>query len=408
MRLVVLGGSGASTPELFDAIAAWPGGADHRPAVDVVLTARNAGKLELVARECRRRAASIGATLSVRTTTDRRRALEGADVVLNQVRVGGLAGRAFDESFPRAFGLPGEETMGPGGFADAMRTVPALRAAWADVQAMAPDALVVNLTNPAGIVVAAARREFPLRIVSVCDSPISLTAAIAGRLDRPTERVRARYVGMNHVGWYVPEAAGELPRLGDLALGQDPEDVESQGAVGAAYVRYYLHPDRLLAAQTGSATRADTLRELERELLVTYASGRPGGPRRGAGWYALGVVPLLDGWINGAAGPLIFGLPGADPADGRGPWAVLELPVDLTLPGEFRPRSPVELPPRPAALLAAHAEYERLTVEAILAGSSRAGLVRALAANPMVRDADLAERLLDAILLGSPGAEVPA
>jgi 6-phospho-beta-glucosidase len=270
---------------------------------------------------------------------------------------------------------------------------------------MAPDALVVNLTNPAGIVVAAARREFALRIVSVCDSPISLTAAIAERLDRVAARVRARYMGMNHVGWYVPETAEELPRLADLALGQDPDDLDSQGAIGAAYVRYYLHPDRMLAGQIGQTTRAERLRDLEVDLLAAFAAGRQDGPRRGAAWYALGVVPLLDAWIHGTTEPLILGMPGTDPAARHGWGEVVELPVDIPLPGVLRPRMPVPLPSRPAALLAAHAEYERRTVDAILAGSRPRDLVLALAANPMVRDEGLAARLVETIRARSVGVE---
>jgi 6-phospho-beta-glucosidase len=405
MRLVVLGGSAAATPELFDALSAWPGGPDRRPPLEVVLVGRSAGKLELVAGECRRRLVDLGPAgppIEVRTGTDRRRALDRADVVLSQVRVGGLAARAFDESFPREYDLPGEETMGPGGFANALRTVPALRPVWQDVAEVAPLSLVVDLTNPAGIVVAAARREHDLRIVAVCDSPVSHTTAIAQRLDRPVGRVRARYVGMNHVGWYVPESTDELPGLMDLAAGQDPDDVLADGAVAAPYVRYYRHPDRMLAAQLGTATRAEALLDLEGELLAAYADGRGGARSRGAVWYRLAVVPLLDAWLHGSTDPLIVGL--VDPGDGPATAAgvATEIPTDATVPGELNPRRPIALPRGPAAMLAAHAEYERRTVEAILGGASEPDLVAALAANPMVPDEALAARLVAAIRAGSP------
>ncbi len=402
MRIVILGGSGASTPELFDALAAWPGEIERRPPLNVVLVGRSATKLELVAKACRGRAPIDGPAISVGWTTHRRAALDGADVVLNQVRVGGLAARRFDESFPREFGLPGEETMGPGGFANALRTVPVLRAAWQDVAEIAPGALAINLTNPSGIVVAAARREFDLSIVSVCDSPVSHTAAIATRLGRSLERVRRRYFGMNHVGWYVPEKPEELVTLADLAIGLEPQDVEIHGAVGAPYVRYYVHPDRILASQSGQTTRAEALVGLETALLDAYAADRTDGPQRGAAWYGLGVVPLLDAWTNGAAQVVIAGTV-KQPMGGE----MVEGPVLAPMPGRLQPLEPVALPALPAALLGAHAAYERATVDAILAGSPRVALVRALLANPMVVDTDRAERLVDAILLGSPGGAVP-
>jgi 6-phospho-beta-glucosidase len=409
MRLIVLGGSAAATPELFDALVDWPGGTERRPPLEVVLVGRSVEKLELVARECRRRVTVAGGSrragppIEVRAEPDRRRALQGADVVLNQVRVGGLAGRAFDETFPRAFGLPGEETMGPGGFADAVRTVPALRPTWDDVARIAPTALVVDLTNPAGIVVAAARREYALNVLSVCDSPLSHTGAIAERLGRPVGRVRARYLGMNHVGWYVPESPDELPGLADLAVGQDAADVLIDGAVAAPYVRYYTHPDRMQAGQAGTATRAEELRGLEGELLTAFADGREGAQRRGAAWYGLGVVPLLDAWRNGTTETLILGLfDGTDGEAGALSGVVTELSVAVPAPADLRPAPAVTLPPGPADLLAAHAAYERRTVDAILAGATRARLTEALTVNPMVRDDALAARLVEAILAGSP------
>lgn len=190
MRLVVLGGSGAATPELFDALAGWPGGAERRPPLEVVLVGRSAEKLDLVAGATRQRAPADGAPVRVETATQLA-ALDGCDVVLNQVRIGGLAAREFDETFPRRHGLPGEETMGPGGFANALRTVPALRATWQEVARRVPEALLINLTNPAGIVVQAARREFGLAAVEVCDSPVSSAPPWPRGVARPPRRSAA-------------------------------------------------------------------------------------------------------------------------------------------------------------------------------------------------------------------------
>jgi len=127
MRVVILGGSGAATPELTEGLAAWPGGIERRPALEIVLVGRSPAKLDLVVGETARRAAGLpGADVRVTGATARLGALSGADVVVNAVRIGGLTARTFDETFPQAFGIPGEETMGPGGFANAVRTVPAL------------------------------------------------------------------------------------------------------------------------------------------------------------------------------------------------------------------------------------------------------------------------------------------
>jgi len=405
MRLVVLGGSGSATPELADALTAWPGGIDRRPPLEIVLQGRSVEKLEPVAAETQRRltASPDGPPITVETATDRRSALEGADVVVDAVRIGGLVARAFDETFPRAFGIPGEETMGPGGFANALRTVPALRQAWSDVAAAAPTALVVNLTNPSGIVVAAAERETGLRVISMCDTPATHCAAIADRLGRSVGEVRGRYLGLNHLGWWVPGSAAELAATADLATGIDPDVVALHGAVGAPYVRYLAHPDRILAAQLASPeTRAQQLQRLDAELRDGFARGADGLPRRGAAWYSKAVLPLIDAWLHGSEAPLTVGLRNDGRIPGLPASVTTEGPVTFPAPRTMESWPGPTLPEVPAALLAAQAAFEERTVEAIFAGSPRHLLIEALLANPMVDTEEQAAGLVDAILAGSP------
>lgn len=403
MRLVVIGGSGSSTPELIDALDDWPGGIDRRPPLTVVLVGRSSEKLELVASECRARLAAGGRPVLVEAEPDLGRALDGADVVLNQVRVGGLAARVFDESFPRAFGLPGEETVGPGGFANALRTVPALRATWDAVASIAPGALVVDLTNPAGIVCQAALREFPLRIVEVCDSPVTFTGAIAARLGRPAARVARRYVGTNHCGWYVPEDPDELDRLADLVTGMDPSVARLHGALPAPYVRYYAQPDRQLAGQRGKATRAEQLLTLDADLLAGYAAA-PGAVtvRRGALWYGAAVLPVIDALEHGTDETLVLGVPNDGRVRGVPDATIVEVPHVAPRPGELTALPAADLPPLPGLLLAEVGTYEALTVDSLSPGAPPEARLRALVANPLVHDVDQAAAILAAIDAGSP------
>jgi len=403
VRLVVIGGSGSSTPELIDALNAWPGGLDRRPPLTVVLVGRSAEKLHVVAAECRARVRLPGPPITVEAQTDRRRALAGADVVLNQVRVGGLAARAFDESFPLAFGIPGEETTGPGGFANALRTVPAQRATWEDVSLVAPDALVIDLTNPAGIVQQAAQREWSLRIHEVCDAPVTFTRAVADRLGRPVGQVARRYVGTNHCGWYVPESPDELDILSDLVVGMDPSIVRLHGAVPAPYVRYFANPDRIAEGQRGRETRAEVLQKLDAELLAGYAAG-PGSVemRRGALWYSLAVLPFIDAMLHGSDEPIIVGVRNDGRIPGVPDATVVEIPHVVPRPGELVALPAAVLPALPALLLAQVGTYETLTVDALQPGASPEARLRALLANPLVRDADRAAAILAAIDAGSP------
>jgi 6-phospho-beta-glucosidase len=321
-------------------------------------------------------------------------------VVLNQIRPGGLEQRSGDESFPHKFGIPGEETLGPGGFASAIRSVAALRPVWADVATCCPGALLINLTNPAGIVTQAARLGFGLDVISVCDSPLDLLATAADRLGcaDPTG-LRARYAGMNHVGWYVPEAPGELDSLAGLVAGLDPELPRLHGALPGPYLRYYAHPDRMLAAQQDRPTRADQLRELARSTLETFGRGDLLATwQRPAPWYALAVVPLVDAWLSGSGPPLIVGLPN----QGRLAWlpedVIVEGPAAATRPGVIEPAPVAVLPDLPRGILARHASYERLAATVLAAGPpSDADLTRILLANPMVNSLDQARGLAAAI-----------
>lgn len=404
MRIVLLGGSASATPELADAIAAWPDGIERRPDLEIVLQARSADRLEVVASEMRRRLdRHPGAAIRVVTETDLTRALDGADVVINAVRVGGLGARIFDESFPRRHGVPGEETMGPGGFANALRTVPVAVSLWSAVARVAPEALLINLTNPSGVVVMAAQRAFGLRIFSVCDSPVTLCDGVAERLGLAVDVVRQSYLGLNHVGWWVPRDEIELAATLDLAAGQDPDAARAQEAIGGPYVRYYVHPDRILAGQLEAGeTRAQQLQRLEVKLLSGYADGSLDLPRRGAVWYGKAILPLIDAWFNGSTRTLILGFRNDGRISGLPGDVVTEGPVRISRPGQLEVLASPALPPLPAALLAQHAAFESMTAAACGEQAAREDRVRALMANVMVPSYDAAVGLLNDIESGSP------
>jgi 6-phospho-beta-glucosidase len=403
VRLVVLGGSASSTPELADALAAWRGGLDRRPELEVVLVGRSRDKLDLVGHEFRGRVGTTGPSLSVSVATNRREALAGADVVLNQVRIGGLDARVFDETFPWAFGLPGEETMGPGGFANAMRTVPALAATWDDIAGIAPGAFVVNLTNPAGIVQESVAAGWPsLKVVSICDAPEAFARLIATRLHRPVARVLGRYVGMNHCGFYIPESPDELPELAGLVSGMDPSVVAAFEALPTPYVRYYVEPALQLAGQRERKPRARELKEIDAALLSAYASGpNAERQRRGAVWYALVVVPLIDGWLHGSDLPIVLSVRN----DYRLPEAAASATVEVAHRIWAGRLEALAAPPRPALVrltLARHGTYETLATAAVRPDAGPEARLRAMLANPMVASLEQAAALLKEIEERSP------
>ena len=231
ISLAVLGGSGVATPALVQALLDWAGHAQDRPELRVILLGRSARKLAQVRAVCHRMVLGAQRAIHIEATTDLRTGLWRVDYVLNQVRVGGLDARVHDETFPQALGLPGEETVGPGGFANALRTIPVVNAALRIVNEVAPNAVVLNLTNPAGLVQYAATRFVHSNIISLCDSPIALCDELAKLVEKPRSAIDIGYLGINHLGWVVSMCDAEqdlmelaLERIGRMAqiLGSMP------------------------------------------------------------------------------------------------------------------------------------------------------------------------------------------
>jgi 6-phospho-beta-glucosidase len=331
---------------------------------------------------------------------------------LNQVRVGGLEARAHDETFPHVLGMPGEETIGPGGFANALRTIPSVIESLQIISEVAPEATVLNLTNPAGIVQHAATRYTHTRFISLCDSPITLGNDIATLLDVPREQIEIDYLGMNHLGWITGVYDREqdlmerlLERIDRLTYADiDVAYIRATRAIPIPYVRYYLHPERILAQQQGKMPRARQLQSLEQELLAAFEqtaskqcnpSSVPG--RRGAVWYSAIVVPVLDALIHDRNTIWIVNVTNSQHIPWLPPETVIEVPARINRLGAHPlPLAVDALSEDLRTILYSQAVYEALAVPAIVEHNHTQALL-ALVAHPMIRSLDQAERVLDAV-----------
>jgi len=417
IKLAVLGGSGVATPELFNALLHWPGEAQTRPELRVVLLGRSQHKLDCVRAVCEQMVQDAHPPIYVEATTNVRAGLKGADYVLNQVRAGGLEARAHDETFPQALGFPGEETVGPGGFANALRTVPVVMESLRIVNEVAPRATVLNLTNPASIVQLAAMRYTHSNIISLCNSPVALTDDLAKLVERPRSEVKVGYLGMNHLGWAVALCDAEqdlmdlaLARIDRLAyLGVDAAYIRASRAIPLPYVRYYLHPESVLAQQMGKAPRARQLQALEQELLANYArinepyNGVAGlvpsseVAKRGAVWYSEIVAPALAALNNDLGSTLVVNVPNGQLVPWLPPETVIEIPSRIDHQGVHPlPVPEYLLPSELRTLLYSLALYEELAAPAIIERNRDLAL-RALVAHPLVRTIERAEHVLDAV-----------
>jgi len=198
IKMVVVGSASSYTPELFADLAAVR---ESLPVEEVVLVDLNAEKLSFIAGVCQKLIDVEKLPTRLSFTTKLEDALPGADFVLAQIRVGGLAARVRDETLPMSLGMVGNETTGAGGFVCALRTVPAMLKIARAVERLAPDAWILNMSNPAGIVTEAILKHTRIKAIGFCNIPINTQYHFAECLGSNRPRLQLDSFGLNHLSW---------------------------------------------------------------------------------------------------------------------------------------------------------------------------------------------------------------
>jgi 6-phospho-beta-glucosidase len=403
MRVAVVGAGSTYTPELVSGLS----GVERLALHDI-----DAGRLEVVGGLAGRMLARAGFDGSLEVTGELDRALEGADVVLIQIRVGGQAARLSDETAPLACGCIGQETTGAGGFAKALRTVPVVLDIARRARGLAaPGAWIVDFTNPVGIVTRALLDDGH-RAIGLCNVAIGFERAIARWLGVEPQRLVIDQVGLNHLTWVravwlddrdvLPELlASHGDDLAEMAGGLPPALLDELGAVPSYYLRYFYAHDEVLAEQLGGATpRAETVAEIERELLAMYAdpalTTKPALlERRGGAFYSEAATRLAGSLASGDGAVHVVDVRNGTAVAGLAEDDVVELPARVDRAGAH-PLAQRPLAPELLGLVQHVAAYERLAVEAAVSGS-RSVARRALLAHPLVGQWGKLEPLLDAL-----------
>ena len=418
MKVAVIGGGSSYTPELVDGFLARAG---SFPLSELWLVDVAPERLEVVGGFARRIVAAQGAPFAVCLTTDLREGIRGAGYVITQLRVGGMRARREDEYLGRRHGLIGQETTGVGGMAKALRTVPVLLDIAAAVRELAPGALLVNFTNPAGLVTEALARYAPdVAAVGVCNVPITAKMQLLALLERHTghrvapESVQLDTLGLNHLSWHRGLTAGGQnlwpaameAMLAELRSSDDPEWdpdlIESLRMLPNYYLQYYYDTGRKLAAQDAwPPSRAETVMALERDLLAQYADQAlheppPGLMQRGGAYYSTLATQLLDAHHNDRRAIHVVNLRHRGAVAGwPGDW-VLEMPARVGR-AAVEPLPAEPLPPVCFGLLAAVKAYELLAVEAAV-HHDRDAAYQALLAHPLGPAAGQVTAVLDDML----------
>ena len=407
MKLTVIGGGSTYTPELIDGFARLRA---VLPIEELWLVDPDASRLQLVGGVSRRMFAAAGHPGVIRTTADVAAGVDGADVVLLQLRVGGQAARHGDESWPHECGCIGQETTGPGGLAKALRTVPVVLSIADIIREHAPNAWIVDFTNPVGIVTRALL-EAGHRAVGLCNVAIGFQRRFATLLGADYRDVQLQHVGLNHLTWergVSLDGRDVLPQLLGEHLAALADEVELPaslltllGNVPSYYLRYFYAHDEVLAEQLGSPTRAEAVTAVENELLRLYADESVDTKpaileQRGGAYYSEAAVDLIASLVGNRGDSQVVNLRN----DGTLPFLpddhVIEVPATVDATGVHA--LPVDTLPADITGLISHvAGYERLALDAAVSGGREATL-RAMFAHPLVGQYEKAEKLTDLLL----------
>ena len=345
-----------------------------------------------------------------------------------QLRIGGQAARHVDETLPVGYGCLGQETVGAGGLAKALRTVPVVLELAEEMAARANrGAWLVDFTNPVGIVTQALLDEGH-RAVGLCNVAIWAQRRIGHYLGVDPDDVEVEHVGLNHLTWIRSARLGRAGTVDDGIPGDDrlddlfdrfgPElELESgvpidvlrlQHALPSYYVHYYYGHDAEVAQQSapGYRSRADVVAELETELLEEYRDpalmSKPAAlSNRGGAYYSLAAVRLMASLHAGTGDVQVVDMRNDGAVPGLPDDAVVETTAVVDATGAH-PLPQRALPPEMLGLVQHAKAYERLAVRAACTGS-RDDVVRALLANPLVGQYPLAAELTDELLAANRG-----
>ena len=413
MKVAVVGAGSTYTPELVSGLAR------DREVLDVhelALHDIDETRREVVGSLARRMLDRGGYEGGLVLTGELDRALDGADFVLIQIRVGGQAARLTDETVPLACGCIGQETTGAGGLAKALRTVPVVLEIADEARRRTADgAWIVDFTNPVGIVTRALLDEGH-RAVGLCNMAIGFQRHFAKLLGIEPEQVVVDQVGLNHLTWVRAawvDGRDVLPELierhGDSLAEHSNMPrrlIEELGAVPSSYLHYFYAHDQVLAEQLDAVPRAAQVAAIERELLELYRdpalTEKPALlEQRGGAFYSEAALGLVRSLVTGDGGIHVVDVRNGSTVQGLAPDDVVEVPARVEHVGPTAlPQSPVA--PELLGLMQHVAAYERLAARAATSGDL-ALVKKALLTHPLVAQLAVAEDLVERLLVA--GAE---
>lgn len=419
LKVAVIGGGSTYTPELINGFLAR---LDKFPVNELWLMDIDKERLDIVGGFAQRMVEAKGSPFKVILITDQRAAVKDADYVTTQLRVGHMEARKRDEYLGLRHGLIGQETTGVGGMGKALRTIPVILKIAKDMQELSkPGAMLVNFTNPAGLVTQALSmyaKDTPS--VGVCNVPITAKMSILEGLEQATgrkiepERAELKTLGLNHLSWhrgFTIDGEDVWPQviqgyIDELKKEEHPEweprTVEVLRMIPNYYLQYFYHTDKKLKAQEAwPPSRAEEVIEVEKDLLRQYADLTLNEPpadlmKRGGAYYSTVATQLLNAHYNDLGETHVVNIKNNGAVKEWPAEWVLEMPSTVKKSG-ITPITAEPLPTSCFGLISAVKAYELLTVEAAVHGDRNAAY-QALLVHPIGPKADKVQAVLDDML----------
>ncbi|MCL2697891.1 MAG: 6-phospho-beta-glucosidase [Oscillospiraceae bacterium] len=375
LKAAVIGAGSTYTPELIEGFVAYK---ESLPFSEFALMDIDGERLSIVGNLAKRQLRAGGLDCKTELVTDLDRALDGADFVFGQIRVGKMPARILDEKIPLKYDLLGQETTGAGGFMKALRTVPVIMDITDRMKRFSEkDAWLINFSNPSGIIAEAVLNYTGANMIGLCNVPVNMLRDIEkkhGFADPAYE-----YVGLNHLSWITSE--------------------------NPYFASYYLdfyekHDEKINEYKEAGKTRGEVCLELEETLLKQFADEslciKPEElSQRGGALYSTAALSSVDSIHNDRNEIHVVAAKNNGAVPFMADSDVVEIKCRLGRSG---------ITPLPVkiyndyiiGLMQAVKAYEKLAVEAALEGSREKALA-ALIAHPLV-DNEKAEPLLAELL----------
>lgn len=402
MKISIIGAGSTYTPELIEGVAEGRLGA---PIDELLFMDVDAERLQILGALARRMFDRAGWPGRLTLTTSRAEALDGVDACLLQFRIGGSAARVLDESIPLTHGVIGQETVGPGGWASALRTIPPALEIAEELARRSPKAWLLDFANPVSIVSQALISEGH-RAVGLCNVAIGVQRIASAHLGVEPQRVEVESAGLNHAAWYRDIRVDGVSTFESLLLNANAElaefakvpgeELQRERAVPSYYLRYYREAESVLAEQRASGTRGGEVARIESELLNMFKDPQLDRKpelleRRGGAYYSTAALDLIAALTGVRPARLVVNV--------RNRGAIPDLPSDLVIEAlcdvSADGARPIRIAPLGGArkdLILQLGEFGVATAVAA-ASRDRVAALRALARNPLIKSNEEADAI---------------